>query len=47
MAITNEQFDALVGELVTTVNRFNLPEREQKELLGALGPMRKDVVTAM
>ncbi len=47
MAITNEQFDALVGDLVTTLNKFNVPEREKKELLGALGPMRKDIVTAM
>jgi hemoglobin len=47
MAITNEQFDALVGDLVNTLNKFNVPEREKKELLGALGPMRKDIVTAM
>lgn len=47
MAITNEQFDALVGDLVTTLNKFNVPEREKKELLSALGPMRKDIVTAM
>ena len=47
MAITNEQFDALVGDLVATLNKFNVPEREKKELLGALGPMRNDVVTAM
>lgn len=47
MAITNEQFDALVGDLVTTLNKFNVPEREKKELLGTLGPMRNDVVTAM
>jgi len=47
LAITNEQFDALVGDLVTTLNKFNVPEREKKELLGALGPMRKDIVTAM
>ncbi|WP_447983366.1 group I truncated hemoglobin [Nitrospira sp. Nam74] len=47
MAITNEQFDALVGDLVTTLNKFHVPEREKKELLGALGPVRKDVVTTM
>lgn len=47
MAITNEQFDALVGDLVAALNKFNVPEREKKELLGALGPMRKDIVTAM
>ena len=47
MAITNEQFDALVGDLVATLNKFNVPEREKKELLGTLGSMRKEVVTAM
>ena len=47
MAITIEQFDALVGDLVAALNKFNVPEREKKELLGALGPMRKDIVTAM
>jgi hemoglobin len=47
MAITNEQFDALVGDLVSSLNKFNVPEREKKELLSALGPMRKDIVTAM
>lgn len=47
MAITDAQFDALVGDLVAALNKFNVPEREKKELLGALGPMRKDIVTAM
>ena len=47
MAITNEQFDALVGDLVAALNKFNVPEREKKELLSVLGPMRKDIVTAM
>ena len=27
-----------------SLNKFNVPPREQKELLGLLGPMRKDVV---
>lgn len=47
MAITDEQFDALVGDLVATLNKFKVPEREKNELLGALGPMKKDIVTAM
>jgi hemoglobin len=47
MAITNDQFDALVGDLVASLNKFKVGEREKKELLGALGPMRKDVVTQM
>lgn len=47
MAITGEQFDALVGDLVASLNHFNVPEREKKELLSALGPMKRDIVTAM
>ncbi len=44
MRITGEEFDALVGDLVATLNKFKVPEREKKELLGALGPMKKDIV---
>ena len=47
MGITNEQFDALVGDLVAALNKFQVGDREKKELLGALGPMRPDIVTAM
>ncbi|SOY67849.1 Hemin transporter (fragment) [Cupriavidus taiwanensis] len=45
MAITNAEFDALVDDLVKSLNKFKVPEREQKELLGILGPMRKDIVS--
>jgi hemoglobin len=44
MGITGEEFDALVGDLVATLNKFKVPEREKNELLGALGPMKKDIV---
>jgi hemoglobin len=47
MAITGAQFDALVGDLVATLNKFKVPAREQGELLSVLGPMKKDIVTAM
>ncbi|MEW6544773.1 MAG: group 1 truncated hemoglobin [Nitrospirota bacterium] len=47
MAITGQQFDALVGDLVATLDKFKVPEREKNELLGALGPMKRDIVTAM
>ncbi len=47
MAITSAQFDALVGDLVATLNKFKVPAREQGELLSVLGPMKKDIVTAM
>jgi hemoglobin len=44
MGITSMEFDALVGDLVATLNKFKVPEREKNELLGALGPMKKDIV---
>ena len=44
MGITNADFDALVGDLVATLDKFKVGEREKQELLSALGPMRKDIV---
>ena len=45
MGISGEEFDALVGDLVATLSKFKVPEREKHELLSALGPMKKDIVT--
>ena len=44
MGISNADFDALVGDLVATLNKFKVPEHEKDELLSVLGPMRKDIV---
>jgi hemoglobin len=44
MGVSSSDFDALVGDLVATLNKFNVPEREKNELLGALGPMKSDIV---
>jgi hemoglobin len=44
MGVTKADFDALVGDLVATLNKFKVPEREKNELLGALAPMKKDIV---
>lgn len=44
MKVTNEQFDALVGHLVATLDKFKVPEKEKGELLGLLGPMRSSIV---
>jgi len=44
MAVTAGEFDALVEDLVATLDRFNVPEAEKGELLGVLGPMRADIV---
>ena len=46
MAITDADFDALVEDLVKALDKFKVPEQEKSELLGILGPMRKDIVTA-
>jgi hemoglobin len=44
MAVTAGEFDALVEDLVATLNAFNVPAAEQQELLGILGPLRSDIV---
>ena len=44
MGVTAGEFDALVGDLVATLKAFNVPEAEQQELLGILGPLRSDIV---
>jgi len=44
MGVTGGEFDALVEDLVATLNQFSVPAAEQGELLGLLGPMRPDIV---
>ncbi|MBI4000846.1 MAG: group 1 truncated hemoglobin [Nitrospira defluvii] len=44
MGVSSSDFDALVGDLIATLNKFKVPEREKNELLGALGPMKGDIV---
>jgi hemoglobin len=44
MAVTAGEFDALVADLVATLDRFSVPQAEKNELLGALAPMRGDIV---
>jgi hemoglobin len=44
MGVTAGEFDALVEDLIATLNQFNVPAAEQGELLGVLGPMRPDIV---
>jgi len=44
MDITNAEFDALLGDLVTIMNKFKVGEREQSELLSVLSPIRQDIV---
>lgn len=44
MNITQDEFNALVGDLVAALDQFNVPETEKNELLGILGPMQTDIV---
>ena len=44
MGVTEGEFNALVEDLVTTLNAFNVPKPEQDELLNALGTMKGDIV---
>ena len=37
-------FNALVADLKKSLDKFNVPAKEQSELLGALGPMKNDIV---
>jgi len=44
MRITNADFTAMVEDLVAALNKFQVPQAEQKELLGLLGSMKSDIV---
>jgi len=44
MRISNTEFAALVEDLISAFNKFNVPEKEQSDLLGLLGPMKSDIV---
>jgi hemoglobin len=44
MAVTAGEFDALVEDLVMTLDELNVPEAEKQELLSVLGPMRGEIV---
>jgi hemoglobin len=44
MKITNDDFNALVQDLVAALDKYNVPAQEKNELLALLGPMRKDIV---
>ena len=44
MGVTTGEFNALVEDLVATLNKFGVGKREQDELLGILGPLKSDIV---
>ena len=45
MGVRSSHFNALVGDLGKTLNKFKVPAHEQKELVAILAPMKKDIVT--
>jgi hemoglobin len=44
MGVTGADFNALVEDLVGALDKFKVGEREKGDLLGALGPMKADIV---
>ena len=44
MGVTGGEFEALVEDLVATLDHFSVPAAEQQELLGILAPLRRDIV---
>lgn len=44
MNVTSGEFDALVQDLVATLNHFKVGKKEQDEILGVLGPLEPDIV---
>jgi hemoglobin len=46
LKIFNEDSWALVEDLVKAKDMFKVPAQEKGELMGLLGPMKKDIVEA-
>ena len=44
MGVTEAHFNALVEDLVKSLDKFKVPAREKGELLGVLGPMKGAIV---
>jgi hemoglobin len=45
MGIQSSQFDALVEDLVGSLDKFHVAEADKAALLGVLGPMKTDIVS--
>jgi hemoglobin len=42
--ITQAEWDAMVAEFKATLNKFNVPQREQQELITIVASTRNDIV---
>ncbi len=45
MGLTEADYSAFVDDLKKTLDKFKVGEKEQAELLGAIAPMKKDIVS--
>ena len=45
MHISNQEFDATVGDLKASLDRLKIPNKEQKELLAIVESTRTEIVT--
>ena len=45
MGVKSKHFNALVQDLGKSLNKFKVPKKEQKELVGILAPLKSDIVT--
>lgn len=44
MGVTEGEFGALVEDFIAALDKFKMPEKEKKELLGLIAPMKSDIV---
>ena len=44
LGITEEDWNASVKDLVMTLDKFHVPEKEKGEVLGAISPLKGDIV---
>jgi hemoglobin len=42
--ITQAEWDAMVADFTATLNKFNVPQREQQELITIVGSTKNDIV---
>jgi plastocyanin len=46
MDLVDDEFNALVEDLAGALDKFNVPDKEKGELLGALGPLKPQIVAS-
>ncbi|MGV7222679.1 MAG: group I truncated hemoglobin [Nitrospinales bacterium] len=44
LGITGDEFNWVVEDLIQTLDKYKVPEKEKQDLLAILGPMRGDIV---